>query len=121
MLRLRKTSGVYKDFGKTFHEVWGEASINYTGILVALFGKEAPDLNTALINSYGSILQFSKVYGWQEALLPVAIEVHNLNTTELHKLISCRYILFRLLLAWFLSQMEVSGASTPYRILEARQ
>lgn len=27
MLRLRKTLEVYKDFEKSFHEVWGEAFI----------------------------------------------------------------------------------------------
>ena len=62
MLRLRKTSGTYKDFGRSFHEVWGEAFINYTTILVSLFGKEASDLHAALHQFYGTILQLSKVY-----------------------------------------------------------
>lgn len=76
MWRLRKTSGTYKDFGKSFHEVWGEAFINYTAILLSLFGKEAPNLHTAITQFYGNILQLSKVYEWQEAVLPMAIEVH---------------------------------------------
>lgn len=76
MLRLRKTSGTYIDFGKSFHEVWSEAFINYTAMLVSLFGKKAPSLYPVLTQFYGNILQFSKVYKWQEALLPMAIEVH---------------------------------------------
>lgn len=60
MLRLRKTSGTYKDFGKSFHEVWSEAFINYTAILVSLFGKKAPSLYTVLTQFYGNILQLSK-------------------------------------------------------------
>ena len=40
ILRLRKTSGTYKNFGNSFHEVWGKAFINYTTILVSLFGKD---------------------------------------------------------------------------------
>ena len=61
---------------KEFHEVWGEAFINYTAIIVSLFGKEAPTVHTALTQFYGNILQLSKVYEWQEAVLPMAIEVH---------------------------------------------
>ena len=76
VLRLKKASGTYKDFGKSIHDVWGEAFINYTAVLVELFGKEAPGLNTALIDFYGKILQLSKVYEWQGTLLPMAIEVH---------------------------------------------
>ena len=48
MLRLRKTLGTYKDFGKSFHEVWSEAFYNYITILVSLFWKEAPNLHNIL-------------------------------------------------------------------------
>lgn len=62
MLRLRKTSGTYKDFGKILYEIWGEAFINYTAILVSLFGKESPNLHSALTQFNNNILQLSKVY-----------------------------------------------------------
>ena len=52
----------------------GEGFINYKAIPVELFGKEAPRLVTALINFYRNILQLSKVYEWQGALLPVTSE-----------------------------------------------
>lgn len=55
MLRLKKTSGTYKDFGLI------EAFINYSNILVSLFGKEAPSLHTTLTQFY-NIFQLSKVY-----------------------------------------------------------
>lgn len=35
MLRLKKTSGTYKDFGKLFYEVWSETFINYSVSLFA--------------------------------------------------------------------------------------
>lgn len=76
MLKLRKTSGTYKDFGKSFYEVWADAFHNYTTIFVSLFGKEAPDLHAALADFYSSIYELSTVYEWQEAVLPMAIEVH---------------------------------------------
>lgn len=74
MLRLRKTSGTYKDFGKSFYEVWADTFHNYTTILVSLFGKEAPDLHAALAKFYSCIYELSTVYEWQEAVLLMAIE-----------------------------------------------
>lgn len=70
MLRLKKGFGTYKIFGKSLHNVWGEAFINYTVILVEFFG------NIILINFYGNIFQLSKIHKWQGALLAMVIEVH---------------------------------------------
>jgi hypothetical protein len=81
MLKLRKTSGTYKDFGKSFHEVWSESFLNYTSIMVSLFGKTAPDLHAALSAFHNDIYQLSRVYEWQDALLPMTIEVHTYITT----------------------------------------
>lgn len=53
MLRLKKALGTYKIFGKSLHNVWGEAFINYTVILVGFFGKEPLNLNIILINFTG--------------------------------------------------------------------
>lgn len=62
MLRLRETSGTYKDFGKSFYDVWVDVLHNYTTILVSLFGKEAPDLHSALAEFYNNIYELSTVY-----------------------------------------------------------
>lgn len=82
MLKLRKTSGTYKDYGSSFYEVWSEAFINYTSIMVSLFGVTAPGLHAALTQFYGLVLQLSKVYDWKQALLPMAIEVHSYIVTQ---------------------------------------
>ncbi len=76
MLRLRKTSGTYKDFGMSFYEVGSESFLNYTSIMVSLFAPSTAELHVALNSFYGNILQLSQVYEWQEAVLPLAIEVH---------------------------------------------
>ncbi len=76
MLKLRKTSETYKDFGKSFYEVWADVFHNYTTILVSLFGREVPDLHSALAEFYTNIYKLSKVYEWQEAVLLMAIEAH---------------------------------------------
>ena len=79
ILRFRKTSGTYKDFGKSFYDVWADAFHNYTTILVSLFSKEAPDLHTILAKFYNNVYELSTVYEWHDAVLPMAIEAHRLS------------------------------------------
>ncbi len=55
MLMLRKTSGTYRDFEKSFYEVWVDAFHNFTIILVSLFSKEALGLHTALAEFYSNV------------------------------------------------------------------
>ncbi len=62
MLKLRKTSGTYKDFGKFFYKVWTDAFHNYTTILVSLFGREVSDLHSALTEFYTNIYELSTAY-----------------------------------------------------------
>ncbi len=74
MLKLRKTSGTYKDFGMFFYKVWANTFHNYTTIFVSLFGKEVPDFHAALAKFYSCIDELSIVYKWQEAVFLMAIE-----------------------------------------------
>lgn len=75
-LRLWKNSGTYKDFSKSFYDVWADAFHNYTTILVSFFGKEAPNLHATLAQFYINVYELSKIYEWQDAVLPMAIEAH---------------------------------------------
>ncbi|MCJ1342939.1 hypothetical protein MMC31_001128, partial [Peltigera leucophlebia] len=45
-LKPRKTTGNYKDFGKSVNEVWSEAFVNYMLVINILFG--TPELSAAL-------------------------------------------------------------------------
>ena len=76
MLRLRKTSRIYKDFGKSFYDVWSDAFHNYTTILVFLFSKEALDLHTARAEFYSNVYKLSTVYERQDAVLSMVIEAN---------------------------------------------
>ncbi len=76
VLKLRKTSRTYKDFGNSFYEVWAYAFYNYTTILVFLLGRKVPDFHSALAQFYSNIYKLFWVYEWQEAVLPMAIEAH---------------------------------------------
>lgn len=75
-LRIKKSQGFYKNFGKSVHEVWAEAFINYQTIIVSFFGKTVPDLHAATNSFYQKILELSRVYDWERAVLPLAIDVH---------------------------------------------
>ncbi len=76
MLRLRKTSGIYKDFGKFFYEVWADVFQNYTNIFDFLFSKKASDLHTTFLEFYSNIYELSLVYEWQNAVFLIAIEAY---------------------------------------------
>jgi hypothetical protein len=73
---LKKTVGTFKDFGKTFYEVYAEAFINYQLITTTLFAKISPDLFATLIKYYQKILELAKLYDWKTAMLPFVIEHH---------------------------------------------
>lgn len=44
---MRKVTGSYKDYGST-NTLWSETFLNYTMILIALFGPTIPALYLAL-------------------------------------------------------------------------
>ena len=76
ILRLRKMSGTYKDFGNSFYDVLADAFHNYTTIFVSLFSKKAPDLHITFAEFYKNVYELSTVYEWQEGVLSMSIEVH---------------------------------------------
>lgn len=61
MLKLRKILGTYKNYDSSFYEVWSETFINYTSIIVFLFGAIVPRLQAALTQLFGLVLQLLKV------------------------------------------------------------
>ncbi len=62
MLKLRTSSGTYKDFGKSFYEVWANSFHNYTTLLVFLFDREIPNFHSALDEFYTNIYGLSTVF-----------------------------------------------------------
>ncbi len=76
ILRLRKMSGTYKDFGNSFYDVLADAFHNYTTILVFLFSKGALNLHTARAEFYSNVYKPSTVYERQDAVLSMAIEAN---------------------------------------------
>jgi hypothetical protein len=76
-LRSEPAKGKSKDFGYNSN-VWREGFINYiTAVLFFFHGSTTPALPLAMMGFYQRIESLGRVYKWQEAVLPLALEHHN--------------------------------------------
>lgn len=75
-LQMKKVGVAYKDYGSSFYDVWSEAFTYYARVVAALFGKTSPDLFDALLGFRTKIHGLAKIYEWQNAVLPLAIDAH---------------------------------------------
>lgn len=71
MVKICKTIGTYKYYKKT-SQIWTDSFHNYS---ITLFAKALPDLHSVLATDYRQVFQFSQIYEWQEAVLPLAIDL----------------------------------------------
>lgn len=76
ILKLRKASKTYKDFSKSFYEIWANVFHNYMTIFIFFFGKKALNLHIALAHFFSSIYKLWIVYNRQEVVLLIAINIH---------------------------------------------
>lgn len=75
-IRLKKVIETYKDFEKTFQDMWSESFLNYSAIMVFFFGLSKPTLHRTLSRFYSDIFKFSWVYNWEDAVLLIAIKLY---------------------------------------------
>ncbi|MCJ1468533.1 hypothetical protein MMC07_007162 [Pseudocyphellaria aurata] len=75
-IKVKRVSCTYKDFGDSVHDIWSEAFLNYSMIMVSLFGSTVPDLHAALSQFHLQVLHLSRIYQWKEAILPLVIDAH---------------------------------------------
>ncbi|KAN0070764.1 hypothetical protein V8E54_010929 [Elaphomyces granulatus] len=68
-------TALLKDYGRT-PSIWTEGFINYTAILVEFFGAEFPGLHIGLSRFMLDIIELEKIYDWQTAVLPLALQFH---------------------------------------------
>ena len=73
-LKPRKTTGTYKNFGKTVNEVWSEAFLNYMLVINILFG--IPELSAALLLFYRQIMTLARSYDWLKGVFLLALGWH---------------------------------------------
>lgn len=82
-MKLKRATGSLRDFGATW-DIWSEAFINYTMIMVDFFGVNFPTLCHALLLFWTKIRKLSKIYEWQNAILPLAVDYHTDITSANH-------------------------------------
>lgn len=56
--------------------MWSEAFLNYTMIVMALFGPTIPILYLALADFHCEVIELSTIYKWQGGVLPLALDFH---------------------------------------------
>ncbi len=74
-LKPRKTTGTYKDFGKTANEVWSDAFLNYMLFINILCG--TPELSAALLLFIARWWPLLEAMTGLKGVLPLALGWHN--------------------------------------------
>ena len=82
-MKMKRVTGTLRDFGTTW-DIWCESFINYSMIMVDFFGTATPTLFRTLFLFWSKIRKLSKIYVWQGAILPLAIDYHTEITTSNH-------------------------------------
>lgn len=82
-MKIKKVTGTLRDFGNTI-DIWSDGFLNYPMELVDFFGVASPSLFRSLLMFHYKIRQLSRIYEWQHAVYPLAIDYHTEITTGIH-------------------------------------
>lgn len=105
-MKHKQATGTLHNYGSTW-DIWSESFINYCMIMVDFFGIPFPTLHRALLLYYTKICKLSKIYEWQTAVLPLAIDYHTEITTGIHINVK----------AWTLPQDWIDEYCSPNNVL----
>lgn len=105
-MKLKRTSGSLRNFGSNW-DIWSESFLNYTMILVDFFGPVSPTLFRVLLLFHAQIRKLSKIYEWQNAVLPLALDYHTEITATDHTDTD----------AWFLPRHWIDAYCSPLNFL----
>ena len=106
-MKIMKVTGTLRDFGNTL-DIWSDGFLNYSTVLVDFFGVAFPSLFRSLLMFHSKIRHLSRIYDWQNAVLPLAINCHTKITTGTHTDID----------AWVLPQQWVDQYCLPLWVLQ---
>ena len=82
-MKIKKVMGTLRDFGNTI-EIWSDGFLNYAMVMVDFFGVAFPSLFRSLLMFHSKVCHLSRIYDWQHAVLPLAIDYHTEITTGTH-------------------------------------
>ena len=68
IISIKKAIGTWKDYGNTSN-IWLEAILNYSQIMISFFESTTPDLFFALGEFHREIIDLASIYSWQQAVL----------------------------------------------------
>ena len=103
---IKKVTGTLSDFGNTI-DIWSDAFLNYSMVMVNFFGVAFPSLFWVLLTYHSKICHLSQIYDWQYAVLSFAIDYHSEITTGIHTNVE----------AWVLPQYWVDQYCSPLWVL----
>ncbi len=105
-MKLKRVTGTLRTLVQ--HGTFGsESFINYCMIMVDFFYTAFPTLHRVLLLYYTKVRKLSKIYEWQTAILPLAIDYHTEITTGNHTDVE----------AWTLPQDWIDQYCSPTYIL----
>ena len=82
-MKLKRATGTLRDFGSSL-DIWSEAFLNYSMIMVDFFGAAFPSLFRAFSIFHQKTRGLSKIYQWQNAVLPLGIDYQTEVITGSH-------------------------------------
>ena len=106
VMKIKRATGTLRDFGSSL-DIWSEAFINYAMIMGDFFGAAFPSLGRVLLIFHQKIRTLSKIYDWQGAVLPLAIDFHTEVITDNHTNVE----------AWSLPQTWIDQYCSPQHVL----
>src|SRR5947209_12108218 len=74
-MSIKKARGSVKDFGRS-PTIWLDGFMVYSDIIHQLFGLKFPALSSALLRFCRQIMDLSKIYVWNDAVLLLALRYH---------------------------------------------
>src|SRR5207248_10477884 len=74
-MSIKKARGSVKDFGRS-PAIWLDGFMVYSDIVHQLFGHKFPALPSALLRFCRQIIDLSKIYVWNDAVLLLALRYH---------------------------------------------
>jgi hypothetical protein len=74
-MSIKKARGSVKDFGQS-PAIWLDGFMVYSDIVHQLFGQKFPALPSALLRFCRQIIDLSKIYVWNDAVLLLALRYH---------------------------------------------
>ena len=106
-MKIKKVMGTLRDFGNTI-EIWSDGFLNYAMVMVDFFGVAFPSLFRSLLMFHSKVRHLSRIYDWQHAVLPLAIDYHTEITTGTHTDVE----------GWALPQHRVDQYCSPLWVLQ---